>query len=209
MTLDHHSDLEKHNDAINTSPTQRSLAADDNSISPAPSSQDLDDTYAVYKQKADARDIDPTQARHVLRKIDLHILPLLMGTYMLQYLDKSSINFASVYGLEEGTNLHGQDYSWLSSIFYFGYLLAQYPAGYLLQRLPIGKFVGASIVAWGTLIITTPACTNFAGIATNRFLLGMFEAVVNPSFVLVMAMWYQSVSGKRSKRTGRGGSIFE
>lgn len=159
-----------------------------------PASSDLDETYEVYRQQHDARDLDPAAARAVLRKIDLHILPLLMGTYMLQYLDKSSINFASVYGLEEGTDLHGQDYSWLSSIFYFGYLIAQYPAGYLLQRLPIGKFVGGTILAWGTLIITTPACTNFAGIATNRFLLGMTEAVVNPSFVLVMAMWYQSVS---------------
>jgi hypothetical protein len=44
---------------------------------------------------------------------------------MLQYLDKNSINFASVYGLQKGTNLHGQGYSWLGSIFYFGYLIAQ------------------------------------------------------------------------------------
>ena len=83
------------------------------------SSSDLDDTYQVYK-KQDARDIDPQEARRVLWKIDLHIMPILMMTYMLQYLDKSSINFAAVFGLEKGTNLHGQDYSWLSSIFYFG-----------------------------------------------------------------------------------------
>ncbi len=44
---------------------------------------------------------------------------------------------------------------------------------------------------WGVLLITTPACYNFAGIAINRFLLGVVEAVVNPGFVLVMAMWYQ------------------
>ncbi|GAB1214304.1 hypothetical protein ATERTT37_003466 [Aspergillus terreus] len=34
---------------------------------------------------------------------------------MLQYLDKNSINFASVYGLKEGTHLKGQDYSWLGT----------------------------------------------------------------------------------------------
>ena len=79
-------------------------------ISPA-SSRDFDETYEVYK-KQDVRDIDPQEARRVLRKIDLHVMPLLMGTYMLQYLDKSSINFAAVFGLEEGTNLTGQDYSW-------------------------------------------------------------------------------------------------
>lgn len=38
--------------------------------------------------------------------------------------------------------------------------------------------------------MTTPACHNFAGIATNRFLLGFVEAVVNPGFVLLMSMWY-------------------
>lgn len=79
-------------------------------ISPA-SSQEFDETYEVYKQQ-DAKDIDPNKARRVLRKIDLHILPLLMGTYMLQYLDKSSINFAAAYDLEPGLNLQGQDYSW-------------------------------------------------------------------------------------------------
>ena len=73
-----------------------------------------------------------------------------------------------------------------------GYLVAQYPAGYFLQRLPLGKVIGTTAIIWGILIITTPAYTNFAGIATNRFLLGVFEAVVNPGFVLVMAMWFRS-----------------
>ena len=40
--------------------------------------------------------------------------------------------------------------------------------------------------------MTTPACTNFAGIAANRFMLGLVEAAVNPGFVLVMSMWYTS-----------------
>lgn len=41
------------------------------------------------------------------------------------------------------------------------------------------------------LTIVTPACKNFAGIAVNRFLLGCFEAVVNPGFVLVLSMWWR------------------
>lgn len=40
--------------------------------------------------------------------------------------------------------------------------------------------------------MTTPACHNFAGMAANRFLLGLLEATVNPGFVLVMSMWYTS-----------------
>ena len=40
--------------------------------------------------------------------------------------------------------------------------------------------------------MTTPACHNFAGIASNRFLLGVTEATINPGFVLVMSMYYTS-----------------
>ncbi|KAK3116414.1 hypothetical protein LTR53_003207 [Teratosphaeriaceae sp. CCFEE 6253] len=47
-----------------------------------------------------------------------------------------------------------------------------------------------ALTVWGTLVITTPACKSFAGIAANRFLLGASEAVVNPGFVLVLSMCY-------------------
>jgi sugar phosphate permease len=113
-------------------------------ISPASSSDtssQLDDTYEAYKNNQGA-DIDPVEARQTLKKIDFRIVPILFFTYLLQYLDKNGINYASAFGLQEGTNLKGQDYSWLGSIFYFGYLAGQYPAGYLLQRLPMAKFLG-------------------------------------------------------------------
>jgi MFS family permease len=106
----------------------------------------------------------------------------------------------------------------LGSIFYFGYLIAQYPAGYALQRLPIGKVMGIVTIGlfyipllasnfpiskkkransefslvWGGVVMTTPACTNFPGIAANRFILGLTEAIVNPGFVLIMSIWYTS-----------------
>jgi MFS family permease len=34
------------------------------------------------------------------------------------------------------------------------------------------------------------AATNFAGLLTCRILLGVFEATVLPSFVLITQMWY-------------------
>ncbi|KAI2642479.1 MFS general substrate transporter [Xylaria nigripes] len=153
------------------------------------SSTDLDETYSAYKQQQ-SHDVDPEESRQVLKLIDLYLLPLLTITYLLQYLDKASINSASVFGLQAGTHLVGQQYAWLSSLFYLGYLVAQPVAGYALQRLPLGKFIGGTVLIWGVLTITTPACTNFAGIGANRFLLGVFESVVNPGFVLIISMWY-------------------
>jgi hypothetical protein len=80
---------------------------------------DLDDNYHLYKRNDD-QEIDAAEAKTVLRKLDFRIVPMLFLIYLMQYLDKNGINYASVYGLQKGTNLHGQEYSWLGSIFYFG-----------------------------------------------------------------------------------------
>lgn len=34
----------------------------------------------------------------------------------------------------------------LGSIFYFGYLIAQWPAGLAFQKLPVGKFLGSTTI---------------------------------------------------------------
>lgn len=155
----------------------------------SPNGSDLDDDYHLYRRTED-QEVDPKESKRVLRKIDRRIIPILFFVYMLQYLDKNGINYASAYGLKKGTNLKGQDFSWLGSIFYFGYLWAQLPGGYLLQRFRTGKVLGLITITWGIIIITTPACSSFAGMAVNRFLLGTVEAAINPGFVLVMSIWY-------------------
>ncbi|KAH8595990.1 major facilitator superfamily domain-containing protein [Bisporella sp. PMI_857] len=161
-------------------------------IAPAPiyiSDGSLDDNYELYKSTRDA-ELDPAEAAKVLRKVDLRILSLLMVTYVLQYLDKNSINLASVYGIKKDAHLVGQDYSWLTSMFYIGYLVFQFPFGYLLQKLPTGRLLSLTVIGWGAVLICTPACTSFAGLAANRFFLGALESAINPGFVLLMSMWY-------------------
>jgi sugar phosphate permease len=97
-----------------SSDPEKSIRVDDD-ISPAPSTH-MDDEYQLYK---DGRELeaDPEEVKRVLRKIDYRIIPILFVTYMLQYLDKNSINFSSVYGLQKGTHLHGQQYAWLGKSF--------------------------------------------------------------------------------------------
>jgi MFS family permease len=56
----------------------------------------------------------------------------------------------------------------------------------------MAKFLGICTLGWGIILMTTPACHNFAGTAANRFLLGFVESTVNPGFVLIMSMWYTS-----------------
>jgi hypothetical protein len=66
------------------------------------------------------------EERRVRLKTDLVILPLLCSVFFLQYLDKQSLSYASVFGLITDLGLKGTQYSWCSSIFYIGMSLFQF-----------------------------------------------------------------------------------
>ncbi|KAB5543095.1 major facilitator superfamily domain-containing protein [Coniochaeta sp. 2T2.1] len=130
-------------------------------------------------------DVDPAASKRVLKKIDMYILAFLCATYALQFIDKTSLGYSSVYGIIPDNRLVGQSYSWVSSIFYFGYLFFEYPGVAILQRFPVAKFLGANIILWGCILMTTAACSSFAGLAIVRFLLGATEATISPGFVAI------------------------
>ncbi|RAK81002.1 putative MFS allantoate transporter [Aspergillus fijiensis CBS 313.89] len=135
-------------------------------------------------------EIDPVEARKLLWKIDLMILPYLAVCYAFFYIDKTTLSYAAIFGIQEDLNLHGTQYSWLSSVFYFGFLAWAFPTNFLMQRLPIGKYLGANIFVWGVFLIIQAACHNFATLAVLRALGGAAEACADPAFMLITSMWY-------------------
>lgn len=56
----------------------------------------LDDNYQVFKATANI-EVDPKEAKRVVRKIDWRVVPILFVTYMLQYLDKSECPDTGTY----------------------------------------------------------------------------------------------------------------
>ncbi|KAJ5091202.1 hypothetical protein NUU61_006072 [Penicillium alfredii] len=133
---------------------------------------------------------DPRRNRALVRKVDLILLPLLAGTYVLQYIDKSALAYSAVFDLLPSTNMTSDQYSWLASIFYFAYLVAEYPWNIVAQKTRLAKVVSGNVVAWGAMLMITAACSSFTGMAICRFLLGVFEAPITPCFMMIVGMWY-------------------
>lgn len=63
---------------------------------------------------------DEASAKRLVRKVDWLLMPLLCGTFLLQYIDKQSLSYAAVFDLFESTDTNQNQYSWLVSLFYFG-----------------------------------------------------------------------------------------
>lgn len=122
--------------------------------------------------------LTPENNARVLRKIDLAVLPVILGVYFLQALDKATLAYASVFGLVDDAHLVGQQYSWLGSVVYLAQLVAQPLIAYLLVKLPLGKFLAVIVLFWGIALSAMPAAHDFAGLLVCRLFLGLFEAGV-------------------------------
>lgn len=156
---------------------------------------------------------------------------MLCWIYALQFADKTSLNYASLMGIREDTNLDpsSQQYSWVSSIFYAGYItwesvsstiypdrwqlvsslnisgltifLCRFPTTYLLRALPLGKYTSANIIMWGLVLTFHVFAANYAGLLILRFfLLGALEATVTPAFIILTSAWYKN--SEQAKRVG-------
>lgn len=136
--------------------------------------------------------ITDKEARKVLWKVDLILIPMIMVTAVLAALDKVIISNAAIYGMTRDTHLVGDQFSWVGSIFYFGYLIFEFPVSILIQRLPVAKFYAGNVIGWAVLLMCTAGTQNFAGLAAVRFIMGMLEACVFPISSILTVMWYSN-----------------
>lgn len=76
---------------------------------PAPEdpSNDSPDSLAT----SDTVDLDARAERRLLRKIDLHVYPILFVIYMLSFLDRINISNARIQGLDEDLDLSGNRFN--------------------------------------------------------------------------------------------------
>ncbi|KAH7374625.1 allantoate permease [Plectosphaerella cucumerina] len=153
--------------------------------------EDAQKTVAIdYLHAAEATGFDPAEAKALLRKLDLRLIPMLCFTYALQSIDRTTLSYAAVFGVREDLGLTGTQFSLASALLYIGYLIWEFPTNVLLQKLPINHFMAANVVLWGAVLMCHGATQNFPGLAATRFLLGAFEAVINPGTMLMFSMYY-------------------
>ena len=138
--------------------------------------------------------------RPIVRKVDYHIVPLMLVCYFLQFLDKVLVNYANIMGFSETLKFQGDDFSWMATAFFIGFAVAEFPQGYLIQRLPVSKVLGVNVILWGVTICCTAAVQDFPGATAIRTLLGMFEAVITPALIMITSQWY--TRNQSTPRTG-------
>ncbi|TYJ55614.1 hypothetical protein B9479_003646 [Cryptococcus floricola] len=134
--------------------------------------------------------IDPETEKKLRNKLDRRIIPLLGICYFFYYVDKTTLSYAAIFGIKTDLNLTGDKYSWLSSIFYFGWLGWAIPSNLIMQRSPPAYYLAINIFFWGVFLMIQAASKNYATIAALRVISGAAEAIADPAFMFITSMYY-------------------
>ena len=170
-----------------------------NIISPTGKVVHVDDEKVddAMKLAAEAKEIEvtPEQDRKLVWKIDICMFPLMCLIYAVQFMDKIATGSAAIMGLRTDLKMHGKQYSYVGSAFYFGYLFMNLgPVQLLFQKSKhMSKMLGVFIVVWGMLLCCHAAPNiNYAGFISLRVLLGCAESVVTPCFTIITAQYWKT-----------------
>lgn len=127
---------------------------------------ETDDALKFLRRDDEHGAFEDIDEKVLLRKIDWMVMPvrfplhswlfltnrfiqLMFSCYILQYLDKTLINYANVMGLRQDTGTSATQFSYLALAFYVSYCVCEIPQGYLMQRFPTAKYLGSQVILWG------------------------------------------------------------
>ncbi|KAI7853647.1 major facilitator superfamily domain-containing protein, partial [Circinella umbellata] len=94
--------------------------------------------------------------------------------------------------LLEDTRINGNEFSWIASIFFLGYLAFQIPNQYLIQKFSISNYLGTFIILWGINLGCTALASNFQQLIILRFFQGFFEAAAYPCIQILFCSLYRT-----------------
>uniref|UniRef100_A0A8H7KCG2 Major facilitator superfamily (MFS) profile domain-containing protein n=1 Tax=Bionectria ochroleuca TaxID=29856 RepID=A0A8H7KCG2_BIOOC len=143
-----------------------------------------------HRDTMTAEDADAMDINALRRKIDWHIVPLMLACYLMQFLDKVILNYAAVMGLRQDLDLQGNDFSNIATFLFVGLLCFEVVNVYFLQVVPAAKWLGLNVTSWGVATACGAAAHNYQTLLVTRVFLGMFEATIGPSLILISSQWY-------------------
>lgn len=147
-----------------------------------------------YLEDAKEVVITPEEDRKLVWKIDLCMFPLMCLLYATQFMDKVATSSAAVMGLREDLKMHGDQYSWVGSSFYFGYLLFNLGPGQIIfqKTKRLAKMLSVFIVIWGLILCLHAAPTvRYPTFILLRVLLGCAESMVTPCFTIITSQYWK------------------
>lgn len=128
-------------------------------------------------------------AERTISKISWRLLPLLMVSYFVAYLDRVNLGFAGA-AMSKDLGFTSTMFGNTAGIFFIAYFLLEVPSHLALERFGARRWIARIMFSWGVI----SAAQAWVGGATSfniiRFLLGAAEAGFFPGVIYYLTLWF-------------------
>ncbi len=131
----------------------------------------------------------PEFQRNTILKVSWRLLPLIVVSYLIAYVDRTNIAFAALT-MNKDLGISAYMYGWGAGIFFLGYALFEVPSNVILERVGARRWIARIMITWGIISGLMAAVTGPASFLTLRFLLGVAEAGFFPGIIFYLSTWY-------------------
>lgn len=118
---------------------------------------------------------DPKADKQLVRKIDFHVIPILIILFTFSLIDRNIIATARVAGMGTDLDLTGNRYSVALLVLFPLYILVELPASFVLRKISVKAFFFGTVFCWGVVAMCHAFVNTFAQLVAVRVLLGLFE----------------------------------
>ena len=118
-----------------------------------------------------------------------HLLPFLFVLYIVNYMDRINVGFASLR-MNHDLGLSDSVFGVGAGLFFIGYFIFEIPSNLILARVGARTWIARIMVTWGLTAIAMMFVRGEKSFYTLRFLLGVAEAGFFPGVVLYLGWWF-------------------
>jgi ACS family tartrate transporter-like MFS transporter len=135
---------------------------------------------------------DPTEAvgRTARRRVTRRLLPFLFLLYVVAYIDRSNIGYASLE-MTKDLNFSPSVFGFGAGVFFFGYFLLSVPCAILVELRSARKCICSIMVAWGLVASLSGLLQTERQFYIMRFLLGLAEGGFFPAMIVYLSRWFR------------------
>ena len=126
-----------------------------------------------------------------LSKVRWRLIPFLFLLYVVAYLDRVNVGFASL-DMNRDLGFGNAVYGFGSGIFFLSYTLLEVPSNLLLARVGARVWIARIMITWGIVSAAMIFVNSATSFYVLRFLLGAAEAGFFPGLLYYLTLWIPS-----------------
>ena len=106
---------------------------------------------ALTDINVDPESIDRSAEKRLVRKCDLHVVPIISLLYMFAFMDRINIGNARIQGLEKDLHMNpkGNKYNIALLVFFVPYILFEVPSNIIIRKISPSTWLSSIMVGWG------------------------------------------------------------